>query len=312
MSTDLRLDARCCDHPKVNKLVKRTGDGAFRCWIRLLGWTANNRPSTGDLRGLDDEDIEELARWVGDSGLFARALRELKLLDGGPSKSRVHDWKEHQPYLAYADDRREHARKAAAARWKGKYGETTEDAATSNFAGMPRANGEHSISTAERNAPDPDPAPSSSPNPDPLPTPLHVTERERGARAHTPARERKSPNNSNNRKLGPWPKDFALDAELRSFAAGAGCDAEAEFAAFHDHCLATGKEYADYRRAFMGWIRKADKFGPVATIATAEPNQGGRFSCREGGCEHVCHHKGCSGLPSDVCKYGPEETSTRE
>lgn len=137
MSTDLRLDAGCSDHPKINKLVKRAGEDAFRCWIRLLGWTANNRPSTGDLRGLDDEDIEELARWSGESGVFARSLRELKLFDGAPGKSRVHDWKEHQPYLAYADDRREHARKAATARWKSKHGEN------SNAVSMPRAFSEH-------------------------------------------------------------------------------------------------------------------------------------------------------------------------
>lgn len=161
------------------------------------------------------------------------------------------------------------------------------------------------MSTAECNAPDPSP----SPTPERPPDPLHMTERDRGARAHTKARECIATNNSSNGKLGPWPKDFALDSELRSFATEAGCDAVAEFAAFHDHCLATGKGYADYRRAFIGWIRKAHKFGPVVAIATAEPDKEGRSSCRGGGCEHVCHHKGCSELPSDVCMHAPKENS---
>lgn len=232
---------------------------------------ASNRPSAGDLKGFDDDDIEELARWGGDRGVLVKTLRELRLLDGGVRKSRIHDWKDHQPWLAHADERKAHASKAASARWANKHSSRV----------IPRGRGADGVTMpgassqdASRNAP--------SPDPDPKPDPTREGEETACAPRTTAASS---------------PGEFALDERLRDFARKMGCDPDREFEAFRDYCSAHGKNYSNYRAAFKGWIRKTGGFGRAPGREGVEPRHRG------------CSHRGCAHLPDGACKYREEPGS---
>ncbi len=58
-----------------------------------------------------------------------------------------------------------------------------------------------------------------------------------------------------------WPPSFALDEEMRQFAARLGIDAESEFEAWRDDCAAHDRRYADWRAAWRGRCRNALRFG---------------------------------------------------
>jgi hypothetical protein len=131
------------------------------------------------------------------------------------------------------------------------------------------------------------------------------TDRSKTQEAKTQEREersRASGTSFRNRRLKPWPEEFVLDSELREMATSAGCDPEAEFAAFKNYCTAHAKEYADWYAAFANWIQKADKFGPSIPISAigSEDRWNG---CPGGDCQHRCHHKKCADLPDDQCHH---------
>ena len=50
--------------------------------------------------GMDDEDIEIVSGWPGDSGAFIRAIVALRLLDLAEATYHLHDWQEHNPWPA--------------------------------------------------------------------------------------------------------------------------------------------------------------------------------------------------------------------
>ena len=114
---DIRIKPGAPDHPKTERLCRRLGDGAWRCLNRLWLFAAEAHP-TGDLSSLDDEAIEIAAGWRGDAGVFVRALREVRYLDG----SVLHDWEEHEPWIATAAVRSAQAREAAKRRWAQRAG----------------------------------------------------------------------------------------------------------------------------------------------------------------------------------------------
>jgi hypothetical protein len=263
---DLRFETGCPDHPKIARLVKLAGAEGFRCLTRLWAWVATNRPSSGDLKGFDDDDIEDLARWNGVRGVLVNALRELRLLDGGARKSRIHDWKEHQPWLAHAVERKEHASKAAAARWANKYSSALSGGDTGGEATIPGASNEDASGSAPTPIPDPDRKPD------------QTSEGEEASRASCP-------------RAASGLRDFTLDESLRSFAREMGCDPDSELEAFRDYCSGTEKKYANYPAAFRGWIRKTGDFGRAPVRAAAELKHRG------------CTHRGCAHLPDFACKY---------
>lgn len=129
MNTDIRLSLGCRDHPKIVRLIKILGDGAFACLVTLWLYTAAYFPK-GILVGLDPLDIEIRARWPGENELFVETLHELRLLDCAacPEKALwasheismpvgIHDWEDHQPWAYHADARSEIAREKARKRW---------------------------------------------------------------------------------------------------------------------------------------------------------------------------------------------------
>ena len=62
-----------------------------------------------------------------------------------------------------------------------------------------------------------------------------------------------------------WPDDLALTDELRSIARERGFDPEIEFQRAKDHCLANGKQYANYHAFLRNWFRN-DQFPKKKTM----------------------------------------------
>jgi 5-methylcytosine-specific restriction endonuclease McrA len=81
---------------------------------------ATGSKTDGDLSGMTDLEIEMAAGWVREGELIA-AMTKAKLLDGPPGERRIHDWADHNPWVAGHKGRSTSARKAARAKWgKGK------------------------------------------------------------------------------------------------------------------------------------------------------------------------------------------------
>lgn len=171
MSADARFNTGFPGHPKTKKLKRKLGgDG---CWsmVCLILWAAHNRP-TGDLSAMPDDDIELAADWGGEEGALLITLKAVGFLDGQSGSYQIHDWLDHQPWVAGADLR------SAKARWnavKRHHGEKEADrqvpewaevrSATSNAVSTPASNATSTKNGATSNAPSPYPSPSPSPSP---------------------------------------------------------------------------------------------------------------------------------------------------
>jgi len=142
---DFRIAFSFKRHWKRGLLERALGPAGVLALVDLWAFAAEMRPD-GDLSGLPDEAIEAAAGWSGEPGALIAALERLRLLDGARDSRRLHDWAEHQPWIASAPTRKAKARLAAAARW----GASRADSACYEHAtSMLRASNEH----ANRNAP---------------------------------------------------------------------------------------------------------------------------------------------------------------
>jgi hypothetical protein len=113
MADDIRLFVGFPDHPKTIKLVRRAGEGAVRCLLRLWLYVREHHPTTGRLAGMEDEDIEIAAGWTGDLGVFVDALRQCRFLDG----NELHGWEERQWYAVNEEVRSDKAALSALKRY---------------------------------------------------------------------------------------------------------------------------------------------------------------------------------------------------
>lgn len=117
MPDDFRMGVGVTRHPKIKRLVRLLGEGAFRQWIRLIEFCAENRTS-GSLEGMSAEDIELAVDFEGEPGAFIEALVKCKLLDRDEAGVfSLHDWASNQPWLCNFAERSRRARSAAQARW---------------------------------------------------------------------------------------------------------------------------------------------------------------------------------------------------
>ncbi|AXK71662.1 hypothetical protein DWG18_04730 [Lysobacter sp. TY2-98] len=209
--TDARISTSLPSHPKTKKLVKRLGIAA--CWhlVRLYLFAASNR-SGGSLAGMTDEDIELAVDWLGGDGEFVNALKAVGFLDGAAGRYEIHDWADHNPWVAGAEVR------SAKARWnavKRHHGEDQADRQVPEWASLRASSNAVSnaastvvSSTAalhdeqSSNAPSPSPSPNPNPNPNPNNT---------GASAPKTATE--DVIDSNREKPAPTPKLQAVSIE---------------------------------------------------------------------------------------------------
>ena len=109
MNTDIRLSVGFWRHPKTVKLQRRLGLEAVRSLQILWLWAAQSKPS-GDLSGLDDEDISIAADWDGDVGVFASALSSIGFLDGESGGYSLHGWQENNGWASSEPTRSEKGR----------------------------------------------------------------------------------------------------------------------------------------------------------------------------------------------------------
>jgi len=156
MNKDIRIIVSLPDHHKTNKLIRRVGEGAFRCLIRLWCYAAENRPN-GILSGMDAIDIAIASGWGGNEQEWIDALASTGWIDIAEDEIILHDWEVHNTYAFHAEERSEKARNAAKAKWARRNG------ATGNATSINEDNPKHEGS----NPPFPDPIPSPSPNPTP-------------------------------------------------------------------------------------------------------------------------------------------------
>ena len=115
---DIRIDVDMPDKGKTRRLVRSIGDHGLACLFRL--WMYCGKHCTkGTLHGLSNDDIEEIVGWKGDPGVFVSTLADEVWLDkvDGTGEWAVHDWKDHQPWIYYSEDRSEIARVRAVKRW---------------------------------------------------------------------------------------------------------------------------------------------------------------------------------------------------
>jgi hypothetical protein len=119
--SDARLSASFPTHPKTKKLMRRLGAAGPWALVCLFLWARMNR-ADGDLVGMTDEDIELACDWAGDEGALVAALVSVGFLDGEEGSRKIHDWAEHQPWSAGAEDRKQSSAWAALCKRYGREG----------------------------------------------------------------------------------------------------------------------------------------------------------------------------------------------
>ena len=183
--TDIRLDVEFFDHPKTRKLIRRTGLEGVIALQRLWMWCAKNRPD-GNLSGMDMEDIALAAHWDGEESEenFVQALVALHWIDETPDGYVLHDWQEHNPWAAQAENRGDKARLSKLAQVnteayrefveagrtgisKDEYLQAAERPQTKRSANICDRRAAAERPQTKRSAPSPSPSPTPNPSPPP-------------------------------------------------------------------------------------------------------------------------------------------------
>lgn len=184
MNSDIRIAIGFFDHPKTIKLQRRCGLEGVVSLLRLWEWAAQNRPS-GELTGLDKEDIEIAAKWQGEEGKFFDSICELHFIDMTGEKACLHDWAETNSWVASSEDR---ADKGRLNRMKstnkdvyellteaGRVGISKEEygliTSSKDKLRATQALLKGGLSDATSPGPTPTPTPTPMPSPTPIPTP---------------------------------------------------------------------------------------------------------------------------------------------
>jgi hypothetical protein len=219
MATDARISAGLPAHPKTKKLLRKLGQAAGWNLVCLFLWAAANR-SDGDLSGMSAEDIEIAADWSGEDGAFVAALVSVRFLDGEDDSYSLHDWAEHNPWAAGAEQRSAKARWNAVRRHHGaaeadrqvpEYAAVrAERHAASNAVSSPVGNAESDAQHAtSMHDTEHSTAPSPSPSPSPSPTPTYEHP--------SPAKPAKAEPTRFDRFWAAYPKKVGKDAARKAF-----------------------------------------------------------------------------------------------
>lgn len=113
-NNDIRMDVNIHDNKKYHRLRKAVGIGAMDILTRLWCVTAKVCPD-GFLKGFTPEDVEALVGWDGAPGFLVKTLVQAGWLDLAEGGYLIHEWAEHQPYVAGAPTRVEAGRKGGKA-----------------------------------------------------------------------------------------------------------------------------------------------------------------------------------------------------
>ena len=113
---------------------------------------------------MNEADLSLDAQWPGDPHQFCQTLLDVGFLDREEDGTySIHDWKDHQPFAFYADERVQRAKELAAIRWGKKDDGIKQGLKQDDAEGMRDACGTQSLGNA------PFPIPSPSPSPSPIP-----------------------------------------------------------------------------------------------------------------------------------------------
>jgi len=114
---DIRIAVDFLTHRKTKRLIRELDYKAFFCLMALWVAVSQQRPD-GKLTGWDEDDIEGMAKWDGDKGVFLNALLspEIKFLVKRGKVYCVHEWKKHNPWAANSEKRSKQASMAALSR----------------------------------------------------------------------------------------------------------------------------------------------------------------------------------------------------
>ena len=99
---DFRVKPGFFTHFKTGRLISSLDYEGVVKLLCLWGWAAEHRPS-GVLSGMTGDDIEFAVAWTGQKGLFVNELVRigwLDIMDDGVFC--LHDWQEHNPWVAGA------------------------------------------------------------------------------------------------------------------------------------------------------------------------------------------------------------------
>jgi len=113
---DIRLNVNFWDHWKTISLKDQLGLEACESLQRLWCFAAINKPS-GHLNGLSPKAIEMAARWLGAPGAFVETLIRLQFVEKIDSGYVLHDWNDHQAFVAGFQQRSNQAKAAITKRW---------------------------------------------------------------------------------------------------------------------------------------------------------------------------------------------------
>ena len=152
MSKDIRVALSFFNHHKTKRLHHEFGDGGIVSLWKLWSYCAEHQPD-GDLSRWDTLLFQIACGRDADCMQFVERLASegIKFLDKEEKSLKIHDWKDHQPWVFFSKERSEIARKNASKRWKTKK-------KNSNANGIQSASNRHTLG----NAPSPSPSPSPS------------------------------------------------------------------------------------------------------------------------------------------------------
>jgi hypothetical protein len=121
------IDENFYSNKKIKRLILELGAEAIICLHRL--WFYANKYAVdnlldedkiGILKDCDDDDIELIAEWSGERGIFTNLLKSLKLLDYKYGQYFVHDFNDHNPQLIVYIKQKINGSKYARRRWENK------------------------------------------------------------------------------------------------------------------------------------------------------------------------------------------------
>jgi hypothetical protein len=109
MAEDFRIKTSWRTHRKRKALKRNLGaDGVLA--IEDLWSYATSERTNGVLDGMSAQDIADEVDYTSDAAMLVATLVDLRLLDSDSGIYSLHDWADHQPWVAHTDERSAHAR----------------------------------------------------------------------------------------------------------------------------------------------------------------------------------------------------------